>query len=65
MGELSIRQILERACSLSDDKLSRLLEDLPKNALIRLEYLALREEINRKNPELFRKISKAADRRVK
>ena len=54
---------MEKASALSDEKLVRLLEDLPSKVLYRMEVYALTENVDITNPRLYRKISEAAKKR--
>jgi len=64
MRELKTKEILKRALSLQDDKLLRLLEDLPDNALIKLEQIAYNYKIDLKNPEFLNKINDEINKRI-
>ncbi len=65
MKKLSIRDLLKRASELDNDKLRRLLEDLSSDTLIKMVNMALIEEMDEKNPELFNKISTESEKRFK
>ena len=65
MGRISIKELLERASKLDNDKLARLLNDLPTGAILKLANLALEEQMDKKNPELYQKIDNEAEKRFK
>ncbi len=65
MAQLSIRKIFERASKLNDKQLARLLEDLPINVLIKLENIAISEQLAGRSNNVCKQIIEASSKRVK
>ena len=56
MGKLTIRQLIDVASKLDENKQRRFLEDIPLDYLIKMDIVSLHDRLDITNPRLYEKI---------